>query len=58
MGPEAPTDPFALPSFTATPAAREHRLVVMDGLYLLGFGPRTPLAAHDLMQALRPAAKP
>jgi iron complex transport system substrate-binding protein len=24
----------------------------MDGLYLLGFGPRTPDAARDLMQAL------
>jgi iron complex transport system substrate-binding protein len=57
-GPGGATDPFALPSFTATPAARERRLVVMDGLYLLGFGPRTPLAAHDLMQALRPATKP
>ncbi len=26
----------------------------MDGLYLLGFGPRTPSAARDLMAALYP----
>jgi iron complex transport system substrate-binding protein len=34
----------------------------MDSLYLLGFGPRTPAAARDLMAALHPdqilAAKP
>jgi iron complex transport system substrate-binding protein len=47
-------DPFALPAFAATPAAASHRLVVMDGLYLLGFGPRTPKAAQDLMTALHP----
>jgi iron complex transport system substrate-binding protein len=29
----------------------------MDGLYLLGFGPRTPDAARDLMAALYPEAK-
>jgi iron complex transport system substrate-binding protein len=28
----------------------------MDGLYLLGFGPRTPAAARDLMAALNPDA--
>lgn len=37
-----------------TPAGRSGRLVVMDGLYLLGFGPRTPEAARDLMRALYP----
>lgn len=47
-------DPFELPAFTATPAAVDRRLVVMDGLYLLGFGPRTPQAAQDLMAALHP----
>jgi iron complex transport system substrate-binding protein len=47
-------DPFALPAFSATPAGGAHRLVVMDGLYLLGFGPRAPLAAQDLMVALHP----
>ncbi len=29
-------------------------LIGMDGLYLLGFGPRTPDAARDLMAALYP----
>jgi ABC-type hemin transport system substrate-binding protein len=28
----------------------------MDGLYLLGFGPRTPEAALDLIAAVRRAA--
>ncbi|WP_112662766.1 heme/hemin ABC transporter substrate-binding protein [Microvirga flavescens] len=50
----AAADPFALPSFAATPAAAKRRLVVMDTLYLLGFGPRTPNAAGDLMLALYP----
>ena len=38
-----------------TPAARTRRLVTMDGSYLLGFGPRTPDAARDLMNALQTA---
>ncbi len=54
----APPDPFALPAFAAVPAARRQGLVVMDGLYLLGFGPRTPAAALDLMAALAAAAAP
>ena len=45
---------FALPAFSQTPAAAQRRLVQMDGLYLLGFGPRTPLAARDLMAAIDP----
>ena len=51
---EAPGDPFALPAFLQTPAAKEKRTIVMDGLYLLGFGPRTASAARDLMKALYP----
>ena len=51
---EAPGDPFALPAFSQTPAAKEKRAIVMDGLYLLGFGPRTASAARDLMKALYP----
>lgn len=50
----AASDPFAYPAFAATPAAEGKRLVVMDSLYLLGFGPRTPEAARDLMAALHP----
>ncbi len=37
-----------------TPAAATRALVTMDGLYLLGFGPRTPQAAADLMRAIYP----
>ena len=58
----AASDPFTYPAFAATPAAAQRRLIVMDSLYLLGFGPRTPAAARDLMAALHPdqilAAKP
>ncbi|MFN3482597.1 heme/hemin ABC transporter substrate-binding protein [Rhabdaerophilum calidifontis] len=45
-------DLFARPSFKALPAAGPRALVTMDGLYLLGFGPRTPDAARDLMRAI------
>ncbi|MCO5090158.1 hemin ABC transporter substrate-binding protein [Bosea sp. (in: a-proteobacteria)] len=51
-----PDDLFALPAFARTPAASERRLIQMDGLYLLGFGPRTPMAARDLMAAIYPEA--
>lgn len=40
-----------------TPAGRNGRVVVMDGLKLLGFGPRTPEAVAELARALHPAAK-
>lgn len=45
---------FAMPAFAQTPAAARKALISMDGLYLLGFGPRTPAAARDLMAALYP----
>ncbi|MDX3805553.1 heme/hemin ABC transporter substrate-binding protein [Bosea thiooxidans] len=51
-----PEELFAMPAFTQTPAAATKRLVHMDGLYLLGFGPRTPMAARDLMAAIYPEA--
>ena len=38
----------------ATPAGAARRVVTMDGLYLLGFGPRTPAAALDLMHEIYP----
>jgi iron complex transport system substrate-binding protein len=47
---------FAMPVFADTPAAKQKRFVIMDALYLLGFGPRTPLAARDLMAAIYPEA--
>jgi iron complex transport system substrate-binding protein len=48
-------DIFSLPAFAATPAAARRALIGMDGLYLLGFGPRTPDAVRDLMAALYPS---
>lgn len=51
-----PDELFAMPAFAETPAARQKRLTTLDGLYLLGFGPRTPLAARDLMAAIYPEA--
>ncbi|WP_273522541.1 heme/hemin ABC transporter substrate-binding protein [Rhodosalinus sediminis] len=42
------------PALAATPAGRAGRLVEMDGLYLLGFGPRTAEAVADLHAALYP----
>lgn len=45
---------FANPSFAMTPAAAKKTLIAMDGLYLLGFGPRTAAAARDLAVSLYP----
>lgn len=57
-GGSPPADLFAGPALSQTPAGREKRLVTMNGLYLLGFGPRTPEAARELMLALHPGLKP
>lgn len=38
----------------ATPAGKAGRYIAMDGLYLLGFGPRAPAAARDLMATAYP----
>jgi len=46
---------FAHPAFAPTPAAAKQSFVAMDGLYLLGFGPRTAKAARDLAGSLYPA---
>jgi iron complex transport system substrate-binding protein len=42
------------PALSATPAGRAGRVVAMDGLLLLGFGPRTPTAIARLAEALHP----
>lgn len=47
---------FALPSMQTTPAAASKALVSMDGLLLLGFGPRTPEAARALAAKIYPGA--
>lgn len=46
---------FGHPAFATTPAAAQKALVSMDGLYLLGFGPRSARAARDLAVALYPS---
>lgn len=43
----------ALPGIAVTPAARNHRIIVMDDLLLLGFGPRLPEALRLLEAGLR-----
>jgi iron complex transport system substrate-binding protein len=48
----APEAVFANPALAQTPAGRDKRLVRMDGLYLLGFGPRTAKAVRDLSAKL------
>jgi iron complex transport system substrate-binding protein len=47
---------FALPALAATPAGRNKAFVTMDGLYLLGLGPRAAAAASDLHAMLYPEA--
>ncbi len=49
-----PEQMFALPSMQTTPAAANKGLVSMDGLMLLGFGPRTPEAARALAAKIYP----
>lgn len=49
-----PEQVFALPSMQTTPAAQNKALISMDGLLLLGFGPRTPEAARALAAKLYP----
>ncbi|ESZ48394.1 hemin ABC transporter substrate-binding protein [Mesorhizobium sp. L2C054A000] len=50
--PIAEAELFAIPSITSTPAGEGRKLVLMDGSYLLGFGPRTSDAIHDLAASL------
>ncbi|HOE98053.1 MAG TPA: hemin ABC transporter substrate-binding protein [Candidatus Sumerlaeota bacterium] len=41
---------LSIPGVAQTPAAQQGRLILMDDLYLLGFGPRLGQAARDLAQ--------
>ena len=43
-----------IPGVSLTPAGKNKRIIVMDTLYLLGFGPRTGQAALDLTLKLHP----
>ena len=49
---------FDHPAFATTPAAAQKELISMEGLYLLGFGPRAARAARDLALALYPSLEP
>jgi iron complex transport system substrate-binding protein len=46
------------PGLGQTPAAENERIVAMDDLYLLGFGPRTGQAIADLALLLHPELQP
>jgi iron complex transport system substrate-binding protein len=48
-------DVMAHPALGLTPAAENGRIVRMNGMLLLGFGPRMPEAAEALYDALYPA---
>jgi len=43
------------PALGLTPAAQNGQVIRMNGIYLLGFGPRTAQAARDLHNAIYPA---
>lgn len=45
---------LARPELALTPAAQAGRVKAMDGLLLLGFGPRTPQAVRELAAAIHP----
>jgi iron complex transport system substrate-binding protein len=44
----------SMKGLSTSPAVKNKRIIEMDGLYLLGFGPRAPAAALELMRALYP----
>lgn len=46
---------YAHPAFALTPVVANKAFISMEGLYLLGFGPRTAAAARDLSVKLYPA---
>jgi iron complex transport system substrate-binding protein len=43
---------WARPGLALTPAGKTRRVVALDALYLLGFGPRLPQAVKDLAERL------
>jgi iron complex transport system substrate-binding protein len=49
---------LAAPGIAQTPAAQAGRVVSMEDLYLLGFGPRTGKAVADLARLLHPELAP
>jgi iron complex transport system substrate-binding protein len=53
----ASTDILTQEGFKLTPAAKNNRLVVMDGMLMLGFGPRIGLAIDQLIDQFYPHLK-
>lgn len=51
-GGPTPDEVFSNRALAATPAARAGSLIVLDGAYMIGFGPRTADAIRDLAVAL------
>ena len=49
---------YVHPAFALTPVVANRAFISMEGLYLLGFGPRTAAAARDLSVKLYPALAP
>jgi iron complex transport system substrate-binding protein len=49
---------YAHPAFAMTPVTANRTFISMEGLYLLGFGPRTAAAARDLSLQLYPSLAP
>jgi iron complex transport system substrate-binding protein len=43
---------FRRPGLALTPAGKAKRVVALDALYLIGFGPRLPQAVRDLAGGL------
>jgi iron complex transport system substrate-binding protein len=44
---------LAAPGLALTPAGKARKVVAMDALYLLGFGPRLPQAMRELAERMR-----
>lgn len=53
-GGPTPRQVFGNRALAATPAAANKALIVLDGAYMIGFGPRTADAIRDLAKALYP----
>lgn len=51
-GGPTPDQVFANPALAATPAGRNRHLIVLDGTYMIGFGPRTAATIRELAEAL------
>jgi iron complex transport system substrate-binding protein len=50
----SPEEVFSLPAFAGTPAGQGKRLITVDALSTLAFGPRAPAAIAELARKLHP----